>query len=77
MPPLPVDMTYTPEETTVLGDIDAFIAYVESGQALTDWDARISSQTAECDAFLREHGHVWGHIIIQGAPRARTLQHAA
>jgi hypothetical protein len=62
---LPPELALASEETTVVGDIDAFIAYVESGQALRDWHERLALLTAECDAFLREHSHVWSHIIIQ------------
>jgi hypothetical protein len=35
--PLPLALVAAPEETTVLGDIDAFMIYVESGQAYRDW----------------------------------------
>ena len=63
---LPVELAMAPEETTVVGDIDAFIEYLESGQSLRDWHERLAVLTAECDAFLREHSHVWSHIVIQG-----------
>ena len=62
---LPPELALASEETTVVGDIDAFIEYVESGQALRDWHERLAILTEECDAFLREHSHVWSHIIIQ------------
>jgi len=62
---LPPELALTSEETTVVGDIDAFIEYVESGQALRDWHERLAILTEECDTFLREHSHVWSHIIIQ------------
>lgn len=77
MPALPAEISYTSEETTVIGDVEAFMTYFETGQALADWHERITAQTAECDAFLREHSHVWGHIIIQGAVEARPLPRAA
>ena len=73
---LPPELALASDETTVVGDIDAFIEYVESGQALRDWHERLAVLTAECDAFLREHSQVWSHIIIQpqkpevGAPQA-------
>ena len=63
---LPVELAMAPEETTVVGDIEAFIEYLESGQALRDWQARFTAMAEECDAFLREHSHVWSHIVIQG-----------
>ena len=62
---LPAELAMAPEETTVVGDIDAFIEYLESGQSLRDWHERLAVLTAECDAFLREHSHVWSHIVIQ------------
>jgi len=34
---LPVELAMAPEETTVVGDIDAFIEYLETGQSLRDW----------------------------------------
>jgi hypothetical protein len=62
---LPPELALASEETTIVGDIDTFIEYVESGQALRDWHERLAVLTAECDTFLREHSHVWSHIIIQ------------
>ena len=32
---LPPELALASEETTIVGDIDAFIEYVESGRALT------------------------------------------
>lgn len=52
---MPVELRMEPEETTVIGDVDAFIAYIESGQDCLDWDDRVAVLTAECDSFLREH----------------------
>lgn len=66
MAAMPIELAIVPEDTTIVGDIDAFIDYVENGQALRDWHDRLAAQTEECDAFLREHSHVWSHIIIQG-----------
>jgi hypothetical protein len=39
----------------VRGDIDAFIAYIESGQALQDWQTRLA-------AGLREFEGLFGDI---------------
>ena len=69
---LPPELALTTEETTVVGDIDAFIAYVERGQALRAWHERLALLAEECDAFLREHSHVWSHIIIQ--PQKPTVE---
>jgi len=63
---LPTELVNEPEDTAVVGDIDAFIAYIESGQALEDWNTRMAALNAEYDIFLKEHSHVWSHIIIQG-----------
>jgi hypothetical protein len=65
MPALPAILAIEPEDTTVVGDIEAFIEYVENGQALQDWYERMAAMTAECEAFLTEHGHIWNHIVIQ------------
>jgi hypothetical protein len=64
---LPPELALASEETTIVGDIDTFIEYVESGQALRDWHERLAILAEECDTFLREHSHVWSHIIIQKA----------
>ena len=42
---LPPELIDTSEETTVVGDLDAFIAYVESGQALGEWNERLARRT--------------------------------
>jgi hypothetical protein len=74
---LPPELALTSEETTVVGDIEAFIADVERGQALHDWHERLAILTEECDMFLREHSHVWSHIIIQPQkPDVETSQAA-
>jgi len=77
MSALPVELAIIHEETTVVGDVDAFIDYLESGQALRDWDDRLAVQTEECDAFLYEHSHVWSHIIIRGSTHDTPISQAA
>ena len=63
---LPVELALEPEDTTVVGDIDAFIEqYVESGQALHDWDMRLAALVEAWDTFLGEHSHAWSHIVMQ------------
>jgi hypothetical protein len=47
--PLPPELLEEPEETTVVGDVEAFIAYVESGQALQDWEERLAIRLRELD----------------------------
>jgi hypothetical protein len=39
-------------ETAVVGDVDAFIDYVECGQALQDWNERIGMRLKELDELL-------------------------
>ena len=41
--PLPWELLDIEEETTVVGDVDALIAHIESGEALQDW----------CDAIMQ------------------------
>ena len=65
MSQLPLELTEESDHTTVIGDIDTFIEYVESGQALRDWHDRLTAIAEEYETFLREHSHVWSHIVIQ------------
>ncbi|MBM3225975.1 MAG: hypothetical protein FJZ47_19565 [Candidatus Tectomicrobia bacterium] len=74
---LPAELAINPEDTAVIGDVDAFIAYLESGQAMRDWHERLAVLAEECDAFLREHSHVWSHIIIYGHKPGATFPQAA
>ncbi len=62
---LPADLNAVSEDTALVGDEDAFIAYLENGQAGRDWDERLLQLKEECDAFLEAHRHVWAHIVIQ------------
>ena len=50
--PLPPELAELPEETTVIGDIDAFIDYLESGQALQDWNERIAQRVRELEELF-------------------------
>jgi hypothetical protein len=77
MAALPAELAVIPEETAVVGDIEAFIDYIENGQALRDWHDRLAMQMEECDAFLREHSHVWSHIIIQSHTLDMPIPQAA
>jgi len=74
---LPAELAINPEDTAVIGDVDAFIAYLESGQAMRDWHERLAVLAEECDAFLREHSHVWSHIVIHGHKPGETFPQAA
>jgi hypothetical protein len=50
--PLPPELIEEPADTTVVGNIDAFIAYVESGRALLDWHERITMRIREFDEIF-------------------------
>jgi hypothetical protein len=45
--PLPPELIECPEDTAVLGDLEAFIEYLESGQALQDWNERLAQRMKE------------------------------
>jgi hypothetical protein len=50
--PLPPELAEIPEETAVIGDVDAFIKYLESGQALQDWNERIAQRLKELEELF-------------------------
>jgi hypothetical protein len=50
--PLPLELLEHPEETAVIGDVDAFIDYIESGQALRDWHERIAAAMRELEELF-------------------------
>jgi hypothetical protein len=50
--PLPPELAELPDDTAVIGDLDAFIQYVESGQALQDWNERIAQRTKELEELF-------------------------
>ena len=47
--PLPPELDNIPEPFAVLGDLDAFIEYLESGQAAQDWEERMAMQRRALD----------------------------
>jgi hypothetical protein len=47
--PLPPELAEELEDTAVVGDIDAFIDYIESGQAALDWQERMAMRLRELD----------------------------
>lgn len=51
--PLPTKLFEEPEETAVVGDVDAFIQYVENGQAEQDWYMLIELYRQELDEMGR------------------------
>jgi hypothetical protein len=50
--PLPPELAEAPEETTVIGDVDAFIEYLESGQAFQDWNERLAQRARELEELF-------------------------
>lgn len=48
----PPELTEHPDDTVVIGDVDAFIEYVESGQAFDDWNTRIAVATKELEELF-------------------------
>jgi hypothetical protein len=50
--PLPPELAETSEETALLGDVDAFLAYYESGQAFADWHERMARSTRELEELF-------------------------
>lgn len=47
---MPTELERVPEETTVVGDIDAIISYIESGKCVADWDYLCDRATKWIDA---------------------------
>lgn len=50
--PLPPELWQEPEDTTVIGDLDLFIEYLESGQAEQDWHELIAIWLRELDHWV-------------------------
>ena len=49
--PLPRELWDVEDETAVVGDVDALIAYIESGNALSDWADRIMQVQREMEIW--------------------------
>jgi hypothetical protein len=46
--PLPPELAELPDDTAVVGDVEAFfLEYVEPGQALQDWNERLAQRLKE------------------------------
>lgn len=50
--PLPYELLETEEETDVIGDIDKFIEYIESGQAEEDLKERLAIRHWELEQLF-------------------------
>jgi hypothetical protein len=49
---LPSNLLDVWEETAVVGDVDAFMDYLESGQAAQDYNERMATRLRELDETL-------------------------
>jgi hypothetical protein len=58
---MPIEIQEMPADTTVMGDIDAFIAYIESGQALNEWQKCHAKARQEIERDLRSHHRLGRH----------------
>lgn len=72
--PLPNELISTADDTTVIGDLDAFMVYVESGQALHDWRRLQASARKELDGFMQTRGRSWHHIVSSRSDAVPTLR---
>lgn len=61
---IPFDDKALLPDTDVFGDVDAFIDYIEVGQAWQDWHERLAESAYERELFFREHGRYWRHIVL-------------
>ena len=50
--PLPPELLEEPEETAVIGDVEAFMDYIDSGQAERDWHERIALRIRELEELF-------------------------
>lgn len=57
------DIPYTPEATTVIGDMNLAYWYIRSGRALRDWNNRIVALEKGFDAYIKDHPTAWNYII--------------
>ena len=50
--PLPPELEELSEETAVVGDLEAFIDYIECGQAMQDWNERLAQRLKELEELF-------------------------
>ena len=50
--PLPPELLEEPEDTTVIGDVEAFMDYLDSGQAERDWHERMALRIRELEELF-------------------------
>ena len=49
--------------TVVVGDLNAFMHYVETGLAYQDWQERCEVAAREREDFFRDNQHFWQQIV--------------
>ena len=61
------DIPYTPEATTVIGDMNLVYWYSRSGRALRDWNNRIVALEKDFETYVKDHPTAWNYIIHSSA----------
>ena len=70
----PPPIFYTDQhDTNVIGDVDAFMVYLESGQAFQDWQEQLGSSARERELFFQKNRRFWQHIAYDGSPSDRPV----
>jgi hypothetical protein len=72
--PLPNALLNTTDDTTIIGDMEAFMVYIESGQACHDWWQLHAVAMKELDSFIQSRSRSWNHIVCQGSEPSLALQ---
>ena len=49
------DIMALPQQTDVVGDLDLFMHYLDSGKAALDWEGRMAGQQELFERFMRAH----------------------
>lgn len=60
---IPPEFLVASDATMVIGDLDAFSEYIETGQAFEDWQACCRAAAREREAFFIANQHLWRHIV--------------
>ena len=51
------------DDTVVIGDLNAFMQYVDTGLAYRDWQDRCEVAAREREDFFRDNQHFWHQIV--------------
>ncbi len=57
------------DATVVVGDLEAFASYIETGQAFQDWQTCCRIAAREREQFFIENQHLWHHIVSPSSMR--------